>query len=139
MSIRTDFYLLKPSDSDEQSLLLTVCRIIEKAYLKSHQIYVHCEDEKQAKTLDSLLWTFRDTSFIPHNLSDAPVFIGYNTPPPPVFCDIFINLAKIVPDFFNQFQRIIEVIPEIPESRGNARERYRFYREQHCELHSHHL
>jgi DNA polymerase-3 subunit chi len=141
MSIRTDFYLLK--QTDEESRLLAVCRIIEKAYLKSHKIYVFSEDKKQAEILDKLLWTFSDTSFIPHflhhNTADAPILIGHNSSPPADFHDILVNLSDAAPDFFNQFQRIIEVIPENPEAREKAREKYRFYREQHCELHSHHL
>lgn len=137
MPIRTDFYLLK--QADEHAQLLNACRIVEKAYLKSHQIYVFCANQTQAETLDKLLWTFRDTSFIPHNTSDAPIIIGYAASPLPDLHDILVNLSDDVPDFFSHFQRIIEIIPENPESREKAREKYRFYREQHCELHSHHL
>lgn len=145
MPPRTDFYLLKQTDGHTQ--LLTACRIIEKAYLQSHQIYVFCADQKQAETLDKLLWDFKDISFIPHlyhqttsqDISGSSVLIGHAASPPPVFSDILVNLANTVPDFFNHFQRIIEVIPENSESRENAREKYRFYREHHCELHSHHL
>lgn len=145
---RTDFYLLKSSsdadmDANEHTRLLTACRIIEKAYVQSHKIYIFCTDKKQAEILDKLLWDFKDISFIPHaqnpNTSDAPVLIGDSTSPPPEFCDILINLADAVPDFFKHFQRIIEVIPENSESRQKAREKYRFYREQQCELHSHNL
>jgi len=137
MPPRTDFYLL--TQSDENARLLTTCRIIEKAYLKSHQIYIFCADQTQAEIIDKLLWTFRDTSFILHNTADAPVLIGHSTSPPPDFHDILINLSESAPDFFKSFQRIIEVIPENPESREKAREKYRFYREQQCDLHSHHL
>jgi len=137
MPPRADFYLLK--QADEHTQLMNACRIIEKAYLKSHQIYVFCADQIQADTLDKLLWEFKDISFIPHNISDAPVWIGYAESPFPHFSDILINLAQNIPDFFNHFQRIIEIIPENPKSRENAREKYRFYRENQCELHSHHL
>ncbi len=138
MPPRTDFYLLK--QVDEHTQLLTACRIIEKAYLQSHTIYICCEDEKQAILLDKLLWEFKDISFIPHNTSDAPVVIGYaELHPPQVSHDILVNLAQNIPDFFNNYQRIIEIIPENPETREKGREKYRFYRENHCELHSHHL
>lgn len=145
MTIRTDFYLLK--QAGEHTQLLTACRVIEKAYLNSHKIYIFCADQTQAETLDKLLWTFRDTSFIPHfqlhhapnNHADAPIFIGHSASPLPGFSDILVNLANTVPDFFHHFQRVIEIIPENPESREKAREKYRFYREHHCEMHSHHL
>jgi DNA polymerase-3 subunit chi len=141
MPTRTDFYLLK--STDENARFLTVCRIVEKAYLNSHQIYIYCENENQSDSIDKLLWTFKETSFIPHqkinNNSDVPILIGHLSSPPPTTHDILINLTKDVPNFFKPFQRIIEVIPDNTELREKAREKYRFYREHNCELYSHPL
>jgi DNA polymerase-3 subunit chi len=145
MPVRTDFYLLK--QADEKSQLLTVCRIVEKAYLKFHQIFIYTQNESQSEILDKLLWTFHETSFIPHQPYESdsnsqilpPILISHAALTSPPVQDILVNLNSVVPDFFKSFQRIIEVVPEEPTARANAREKYRFYREQACELHSHNL
>jgi DNA polymerase-3 subunit chi len=146
MPIRADFYLLKQSDENAQ--LLTVCRIIQKAYLNSHQIYIHTQNSAQSETLDRLLWTFDDISFVPHQILSSTderenslpaVLIGHAASPSLPVHDVLLNLDHKVPDFFNTFERIIEVVPEEPAARTNAREKYRFYRQHQCELYSHTL
>ena len=72
-STRIDFYLLQDvADNEEkasQSKYALACRLIEKAYLRGHKVFVFCNNRQEAETLDELLWTFKEDSFIPHNLS----------------------------------------------------------------------
>ncbi|MFZ4077576.1 MAG: DNA polymerase III subunit chi [Legionellaceae bacterium] len=83
---RADFYLLNDENVDKS--LHFACRLLEKAYLSGHRIFVRCEDEEQAMLLDDRLWTFSATSFIPHHrvmthelkLADIPIEISTAEP-----------------------------------------------------------
>lgn len=142
MRTRVDFYLTLASTQTEK--LQFVCRLLEKAYKQKHHVFVYCEDEQQTHTLDELLWTFKDISFIPHNIiGEGP------TPPPSIQLgyldipthhkDILLNLTPSIPDNPNQFKRVIEIIDEEPLKKEIARENYKRYRENNYQLHLHDL
>jgi len=70
MSKRSDFYISKTElFSDLASL---ACRLAEKAYSNSNKVLIICENQEDANTIDDALWTFKDTAFLPHALTDAP-------------------------------------------------------------------
>ncbi len=141
-AIKIDFYIL-PGDDDAQRYR-TACRLVEKAYMIGHRIHIHSDTVELAKQLDELLWTFRDRSFIPHELvsehaAQTAVTIGYGWVPQQ--CDVLVNLATDVPEFFSRFARIAEIIDQEKNRRESGRKRYRYYREQgyvpnHHRLHS---
>ena len=139
---RIDFYVL--GDSDTTGAELLACRLTEKIYKLGHQVYVHAESDQQAQRLDSLLWTFRPGSFIPHaRLTNSeggtvPVLIG-NDLEPESHIDVLVNLAADVPGFFSRFARVAEVVTAGPEQRAQAREKFRFYRDRGYELQTHNL
>lgn len=135
---KIDFYVLPDADSDARDRL--ACRLAEKAYGLGHRVHIHTDSREDALRLDSVLWTFRDRSFVPHEIEPAirnacPVSIGHDGTPQQ--CEVLINLAALVPTFFDRFERVAEIICQTDEARDAGRERYRFYREQGCEL-SHH-
>lgn len=142
MKPRVDFYLL--ADEAVTNRLVTACRLIEKAYHAGHHIYVHTEDAEQANQLDTMLWTFRDISFVPHALYDiesaelSPIRIGYNLKPTDAH-DLLINLTLTVPDYYQQFRRIIEIVDNNETVKQQARTNYKIYKQADCELHSHQL
>lgn len=137
---RVDFYVLP--DDQAQTRLMTVCRLIDKAQALGHRIHVHSDSRATAMALDDLLWTFRDLAFIPHAVepgnADLPVSIGHGSPPPSG-ADVLINLATDIPDFYRDFERVVEVVNQEPGIRDAARVHFRFYREQGLELHHHTL
>ena len=138
--LRVDFYLLQ--ENEPQHTWLVICRLIEKAYKRGHHIFVFCENQQDAEHLDELLWTFKEDSFIPHNLQGegpepAPaVQIGYG-PEPRGFNDILINLANTVPNFLSRFKRAIEIVPANESAKSISRDHYRHYRGLQCDLHTH--
>jgi DNA polymerase-3 subunit chi len=134
---RVDFYLI--SETTIEARRLFACRLIDKAYRQGHRIYVYV-DEENAQSIDDQLWTFKDTSFIPHSLDNnaLPVQVGYSTPSPE-WNDLLVNLTQKTPTFFNQFQRVAEIAPDEPAWRVHARKQYRHYRDKGCELESHQL
>jgi len=139
-SIRVDFYLL--ASSEETSLV--ACRLLEKAYLRGHRVFVYCNNQQEAEKIDELLWTFKDNSFIPHNLQGEgpipppPIQIGY-TNEPREFDDILLNLNNEIPIFHSRFRRIIEIIGNDEKAKELGRLRYREYRKKQFELQTHEI
>ena len=92
--------------------------------------------------LDELLWTYKDDSFIPHNLQgEGPepppaVQIGYNAEPRG-FNDILINMASTIPPFHTRFRRIMEIVLDNDAAKEISRQHYRDYRAKGFDLHTH--
>jgi len=121
---------------------MLACRLLEKAYLRGHSVFVYCDTQEQAERIDELLWTFRDDSFIPHNLQGEgpepppPVQIGYQQEPRG-FNDILLNLSDHIPAFYPRFRRVMQLVSNNEESKELSRVHYRDYRSKQCELHTH--
>jgi DNA polymerase-3 subunit chi len=132
-SVRVDFYVL--TAATPAARLQFACRLTEKAYGRRHHTHAHLPSAAKARELDQLLWTFDDSSFIPHELSqrvedsnDVPVTIGFETGSE-MAGDFLINLANEIPPFFDRFNRIAEIIDASPDGRQQGRERFSFYRD----------
>jgi DNA polymerase-3 subunit chi len=138
--IRVDFYLLE-SDKPEARLLIA-CRLLEKAYIRGHKVYVLCNNQHDAELIDELLWTFKEDSFIPHNLQGEgpepppPIQIGYGNEPRG-FNDILLNLSDQVPSFYTRFKRVMELVSNVEVQKEQSRVNYREYRAKGCELNTH--
>jgi DNA polymerase-3 subunit chi len=141
---RVSFYVL--GGTEPNTRLSYACRLVEKAYKLQNRIHAHAGDANVAKVLDTLLWTFRQGSFVPHELltadrqPTAPITIGSTaaadgTEPPDA--DLLINLAGEVPEFFKRYPRIVEIIDGRPACREAGRARHRFYRDQGLETETH--
>ena len=131
---KVDFYHLKNADQEARDLFL--CKLVEKVFLRKHHIYIHCSSEQEAQQLDEKLWTFKDTSFIPHhiitehNTATVPVQLGCDARP--THRDILINLTNTAADFHHEFTRILEITAEETSPLQN------FYEKNHYEI-SHHV
>lgn len=130
---KVDFYILKETTSKSAF----VCRLLEKAYQQNQRVYVHTDHQAQAHELDEQLWTFRDNSFIPHNLTTEilhpppPIQIGYDKEKPAKH-PILVNLSNDILDGYQQYTRIIEIVSD--DNKATAREHFKFYRNHQCEL-----
>ncbi|MCP4700256.1 MAG: DNA polymerase III subunit chi [Gammaproteobacteria bacterium] len=139
---KVDFYVLKKRGNYGRARF--VCRLADKILHSGHGIYIHTMSRSQAQFLDKMLWTFKDSSFLPHDLypdvsgSQAPVRIGYH-PETCVKTDVLINFALEVPVFFERFSRVAELTDGDPAVREAARTRYRTYRKHGCSLTSHNI
>lgn len=137
---RVDFYLLSSEQAADRCLL--ACRLLEKAYYKGHRVFVFCDNQQDAENLDELLWTFKEDSFIPHNLQGEgpepppPIQIGYSKEPRG-FNDILLNLAPHVPPFYSKFKRVMELVSNEQQQKEQSRVHYKYYRAQGCTLHTH--
>jgi DNA polymerase-3 subunit chi len=139
---RIDFYIIE--ENNPRSRLLLACRLIEKAHKNRHRIYIQAENQAEAFQVDELLWTYRDDSFLPHNLYGdgpepaPPIQIGFRDTPEK-HRDILLNLSKQVPAFYTQFSRVLEIVSQDTDIQAAAREHYRQYRAAGYDINTHKL
>lgn len=141
---RVDFYILQDSGGD--ALQRFACRLVEKAWGRGLRCHINTATPEQASRLDDLLWTFRDTSFLPHgpNTVDADTAarlaaIVATGDEPCSEADVLINLDTEVPAFFSRFERVAELVDNDSDRRNAGRERFRYYRDRGYPLDSHNI
>ncbi len=139
---RVDFYILP--ETTKRTTDQVLCSLTGKAWKRGNRVYIHTDSPDRSARLDNLLWTFNDTSFLPHGvvnkteMENTPVLIGHEDPPEDLH-DIMINMTNTVPLFFGRFDRLIEIVDQAAEERAQARDRYRFYQERGYTLNTHNL
>ncbi len=135
---RIDFYVLPGNIGVDRF----VCSIAAKAWSQGNRVHIHTASEQAAMMLDEKLWTFRDISFVPHELYDGrenkvtPVTIGHDRHFPES-AKVLINLDKVVPEDIAKFERIVEIAGGDEDDKRHARQRYRYYRDRDYEIHNH--
>ncbi len=125
-----DFYIVDNSSPD--GWLRYACKIIEKAYTLGMHVHIRTIDESMTNKMDDLLWIFRDQSFIPHQhtcTENELCAVTLNHSDLPNKRELLVNLAPDVPDFYQQFERVVEVIGDIEMMKQNGRERFKIYKE----------
>jgi DNA polymerase-3 subunit chi len=124
--------------------LKVACRIAAKAYLAGQRVLVWHTDREELARFDELLWTFADTSFVPHEwlgaASEAPVLLSAGELPAGAV-GVLINLAPSPepPPIATAAERIVEIIAAGPGHREAGRARFRAYRQLGCEPVTHTL
>jgi len=132
-ALRVDFYVLEATAP--QARLKLACRVAEKAYLAGQSVLIWHTDRQELAELDTLLWTFSDRSFVPHELlssADAPCAAPVRLlagSPPALPADIIINLAAEVPPSLALTRRVAEIVGGGEERLQAGRVRFRAYRE----------
>jgi DNA polymerase-3 subunit chi len=137
---RIDFYVVKTAGADAR--LNVAARLTEKALGRGHRIFINCESADQLSALDSYLWEFKATSFVPHevtgNHTDERVVLGFEQGPQ-THNDVLINLALSPPSYFAQFERVAEVVTQDAASLDALRSAWRHYRDRGYPLQKHEL
>lgn len=135
---KVDFYVLDRVDEHSRNIL--ACKLAEKAWRLDNTIHVHAMTQADAERFDEMLWTFRDGSFVPHELAGsdtpAPITIGFGDSEV-VARDLLISLCDEIPSFANQFPRIAELVTSDEDSRAKSRQRYATYRDQGHNIETH--
>ena len=140
---RVDFYLLKQEGVDSRYSF--ACRLAEKAYRLNNKVHIHTVNQTDAARIDDLLWTFRDGSFVPHDIQNdsnsarrSPVTIAsgdVDIEP----CDLLINLCDEIPAFAEAFPRVAELVSSDEPSKQESRKRFTAYRDQGHTLETHNV
>jgi DNA polymerase-3 subunit chi len=119
---------------------------VAEAHRKSTSVLIYTPREEHAEMLDRLLWTQTALGFTPHCRANAslaaetPVLIATqldNGPTIPSDERALLNLSDNIPEGFERFSHIVEIISSSDEVRLPGRDRFRFYRERGCSIESH--
>lgn len=135
--MKIDFHILE--EASNQRAWHYACQLLEKTQLERRNVFIYMNSPEEAERLDTLLWTYKEDSFIPHHLynpnEEFPAAIQIsNQPPATEQVDLLLNLSRELPGFYNQFSQVIEIVFSDPHVQQLARERFKQYREQGCEL-----
>lgn len=111
------------------------CRLLRKAYVKGARLQV-LADAPLAAALDQQLWLLAGVEFVPHCRSDAPaplqarspIVIGSDLAGASGAGQVLVNLSDDLPDGFQRFARVIEVVTADPSARARARDRWKQYK-----------
>lgn len=110
------------------------CAMLRRAALQRARVVVTGE-AGLLRELDRELWTFDALAFVPHCFCGAPAPVLEATPI--VLCDsardaphheVLVNLGQEVPQGFERFERLIEVVTLEEGDRQGARARWQHYR-----------
>ncbi|MCY3821738.1 MAG: DNA polymerase III subunit chi [Gammaproteobacteria bacterium] len=134
---RIDFYILP--DVDSESKFRFACRLAHRAIADGGQAHVRTASAEATAALDALMWSYPEGRFLPHSTADddpSLVCIGHEEPPPGPD-ELLINLSDDIPEYFDRFERVCEVVPGPELAAGRAR--YGQYRRRGFPLHHHEL
>jgi len=109
------------------------CRLLRKAVGNGSKVVVTAE-AGALKQLDALLWTFSQLDFVPHALQSgdagvvaaSPVILSESVADAP-HQQVLLNLGPQVPEGFERFERLIEVVSLDEGDRQLARSRWKHY------------
>lgn len=124
--------------------LRVACVLTAKASGGGRRVSVFAPDGNIARHFDQMLWSFQPLAFVPHVpagsplAAETPVVIGSRLEALPDD-DVLINLGDDLPDGFERFALVIEVVGPSDPERQAARGRFRRYKEQGHTLSAHDL
>lgn len=110
------------------------CRLLRKATATGAKVVVTGETEV-LRSLDTELWTFAPLEFVAHChaaaaneqvLAASPVVLA-DAPRAAPHQEVLVNLGARVPEGFERFERLIEVVTQDDEDRQRARARWKHY------------
>lgn len=109
------------------------CRLLRKAVGSGARVVVTGE-AALLRELDVALWTFSALEFVPHchgsgdpaTLAASPVVLA-DSPRTAPHQQVLVNLGLPVPEGFERFERLIEVVTLEDEDRQQARQRWKHY------------
>lgn len=122
-----DFYILAAEGADARAHFS--CTLAAQAWRDGMNVHIITNDEPSAEHLDTLLWTFEPTSFIPHGRESLngqnPIVIS----PKPQPGQLLINLSNTPPEDWTQRTQVAEIISADEPTRQAGRDRYRQYQQ----------
>ncbi len=124
--LRTRIYFIETSAAEHRSLL---CRWVEQCHESGRKVQVLAESGMAARHLDQMLWTFSESSFVPHGIhvpgeEDASVHqvlitVG-EVPLGPM--DVLVCDAGCSLDFMARFDCVLHfVVKDDPGRRQDSR------------------
>lgn len=132
-------------DPDPDSRLFFSCRLAEKARRRGLKVSILVDSEQQGGQLDTLLWDFKSSGFLPHSKPDEnkkdeleAVLVGTEIGQL-THNDMLINLTTRPCQEHERFTRIDEILCADEQILAGGRELFRYYRAQGYEPKTHKL
>jgi DNA polymerase III subunit chi len=113
------------------------CRLLRATQKKSAQVLVLGQLDA-LKSLSSKLWAMSPTEFLPHCLADAepavlaqsPIVLSAELPSSTTESQVLLNLGAVLPDGFQRFERLIELVGQDSDDLQAARTRWKHYKDR---------
>ena len=121
--------------------LTLACQLAEKAFHQGLSVLLHTSDSSISEQLSSQLWTFKPSSFLPHQVEDSPtetIAISHHDNPGEHH-GLLINLRNNTPGWFSRFEKAVEIVYDDQQLIEQKRERYSFYNKRGYPLKYHDL
>ena len=135
MATRVQFY------HNAEHPLALACEFVARAFGGGRRIALHVADETMARELDRMLWNFDPLEFVPHVMVDSPlaaetpVVIGRaDAPARWQETDMLLNLADDIPEGFERFRMLVEIVGQSEAHKLPARTRWKHYKQQDLRL-----
>lgn len=121
------------------------CRLLRKALSSGARVVVTAPADTLQR-LDTVLWTFSATEFVPHCcdtgdaavLAMSPVVLTSDATQMP-HQQVLVNLGGSIPAGFERYERLIEVVGQGDDDRSEARNRWKQYVDRGYALQRHDL
>lgn len=115
--------------------LRIICDVIENEFSHGNKVVVVVPDENEGKNLDNMLWSWKQSSFIPHNFSDSlkdakkdPVIISTDISEN-ISYDTLILVNPVNLEICNYYKKVIDFAEKYnPTKLETDRKRYKLYR-----------
>ena len=136
-----DFYIL--STTSKQDRYQFVCKLAEKIFRQKQKAFFLTPSIEDSENLDDLLWSFRPTSFIPHQIiqnnthSLFDQLLISNRDIPDNWSGILVNLTQQLTPNIEKLTRIIEIIDNNEVCLTKGRQRYRHYKKMNLSPDTH--
>ena len=122
------------------------CRLLRKATGSGARVVV-TGDAALLRSLDVELWSFSPLEFIPHchaASADAPVLAASpvvlaDSPRGTPHHEVLVNVGGPVPEGFERFERLIELVSVDDDDRQQARARWKHYADRGYAIRRHDL
>lgn len=120
------------------------CRTLRKAQSLGSQVVVTGEPQA-LRALDQALWTFSAHDFVPHAvlgaaepsvLARSPIVLAAHPLDAPQR-GLLVNLGGPVPEGFEAFERLFELLSDDPADLHEGRERWKFYKSRGLTVEKH--
>lgn len=143
---QVDFYLISNQVNDAKFKLAS--RLANKLHRLDQSALIVTNSHEDSEQLDKVMWSFSDTSFLPHevlgadNASSKVMIAEHNSVTPAALetqYDVLINLGNEVPLFNHHFSRVAEIVEDSDAAKTSARQRYKSYQTEGFELKTHNI
>lgn len=125
---KVSFYLIENKPLRQADLACRLCQqIVDK-----HRIWLYCTDQQQCDELNTLLWNYEPTSFLPHAIDQISQPICLSTQLPNPSFDVCLNLTQkaINPQqLMNPNIHLIEIVENNEQKKQLSREIFKQYRQ----------